>query len=223
MIASILLLLSCLAFLAAVLAGQFRVRHVDVIGAGAASDEVVQASDVVGENIFTVRSDRLISRLDAVPGIDVSRVDTSLPNRVTIYVRVRPAVIAWKRNGQLVEVDRLGEVLGQVKSSSLPLVTGSSLSGTLDAGTVMAVRYASQLLPAQPDGALSTMRYDPKVGLTLVARLGWTALIGKGSPQALVSRVATLASFLHSLHERGRLLTLVDLRNRPAYARFSGP
>jgi cell division septal protein FtsQ len=215
--------MACLGFLAAAVAGEFRVRHVDVIGVGVASDEVIQASDVVGENIFTLRSDQVVSRLAALPDIEVLRVDTSFPSSVKIYVHRRLAVAAWNENGQLFAVDARGVVLSRLKSTRLPLVTGASPNGHLDPGTVAAVIYAWQTLPAQPNGALSTIRYDPLTGLTLVARGEWTASVGKGTPLRLVSRVATLASFLHNSQVRGKVLRYVDLRYRPAYARFAGP
>jgi cell division septal protein FtsQ len=185
-----------------------------------ASDEVVQASDVVGENIFTVRSDGVVSRLAAVPDIEVVRVDTSFPSSVTIYVRPRLPVVAWNQGGKIFQLDTRGVVLGQVKTSSLPQVVGSEPSGHLDPGTVAAVRYAWQTLPRQPNGALSGIQYDPRNGITLVAHGGWTAALGKGTPQLLVSRVAILSNFLQSDQARGRPLTFVDLRVRPAYARF---
>jgi cell division septal protein FtsQ len=220
---AVLLLLACVAFLAAAVAGEFRVRHVDVVGASVASDEVVQASDVLGENIFIVRSDQVIRRLASLHDVEVRRVDLSFPFSVTIYINQRTAVIAWNDMGRLFEVDARGIVLRQVKSSSLPLVTGPSPDGALDPGTVEGVRYAAQLWPVTPTGILAAIRYDPRSGLSLVARANWTATLGKGTAQLLVSRIATLDGFLHNSQVKARHLLVVDLRYRPPFARFAAP
>jgi len=223
---SLLLLAVCLAFLLAAASGVFRVRRVEVVGAGVPATTVVQAADVLGKNIFRLRSDQVVARLSQVPSIVVRRVDLSLPDRVIIYASVRVPLVAWQSGPSLYELDADGRVIRQVRSTSLPTIVGAAASGPQPPGDlvslVQAVHYAAGSLPGVPNGAVSSFRFQPQTGLSIVGRAGWTADLGTGSPQTLVNRVATLAGLLANKRARTRRLQYVDLRSQAPYARFTG-
>jgi POTRA domain, FtsQ-type len=213
-----------MAFLGAAVGGTFRVRHIYIVGAAQVpSDAIIQGAGVLGQNIFTVRSDRVVRQLGAVTQVDVTKVETSLPDRVTIYVHPRIPVLAWKDGRNLYEVDRFGRIVQPVAASRFPLIIGLVPGKHLDVSMVVAVRYALTVLPAVPRGTIATFRIEPRNGLMVIGRAGWAALIGTGTDQTLVARVATLATFLRSPAIRGRSIVLVDLRGRSPYARFGAP
>lgn len=219
---SLLALAGCAAFLGASFAGTFRVREVRVVGADQARGRIMQAAGVTGQNIFTVRSDQIVARLEQVRDVMVQRVDTSFPDTVTIYARPRTALIAWQTGRNLYELDPDGRIIRQVTRTFLPVIVGGDTAGALGPGVVEAVRYAVENLPSAPDGGIATFRFEPASGLTIVGRSGWTALVGTGSVQILVNRIATFAAFLTTIHRQARHFQFVDLRFRVPYARSTG-
>lgn len=219
---SLLLLAACLASLGAAGAGVFRVREVRVVGANLPAEAIVQATGVMGQNIFTVRSDLVVSRLSRVREIVVQRVDTSFPDTVTIHARLRQSLVAWQIGHALYELDPDGRIIRQVQSTRLPVIVGTDTTGALGPGVVEAVRYAVGALPAAPNGAIAIFQFQPHIGLVIVGRSGWTADIGTGSPQTLVNRIATLVSALAAIRAEKRQLEFIDLRYRVPYARFRG-
>jgi cell division septal protein FtsQ len=216
---SALALLACLAVLGASAAGVFRVRHVDVVGAGVPAGLVAQAAGVTGQNIFTVRSDQVVRRLQALPQIEVLRVDTSFPDRVTVHARLRTPVVGWQDRGPLYLVAGDGTVIGQARTTALPVILGAAPP---DPGLIEAVRQARLVLPSAPGGQVAAFRVLPGLGLTIVGRAGWTAEVGSGSAQTLVNRVVTLASILQKVGARSQRLKLVDLRYPEPYLQFAG-
>jgi cell division septal protein FtsQ len=218
-----LALLACVAGLVAAFAGIFTVRQIDVIGSNLPRTAIAQVADVSGHNIFRVRSDAVVSRLGTIPQIIVQRVQTSFPDRVTIYARERIAMAAWRQSGGgLFLVDPNGRIISQVTSTNLPIIQGTAAGSKLGPGVVAAVRYAVQQLPGEPNGAIAGFRFDRGTGLTITGRTGWTADVGRGSPQTLTNRVATLAGFLVRIRNRPQQLKSVDLRYRSPYATFVG-
>ena len=119
----------CLALLGAAVSGVFKVREVSVVGANVPSDAVIAASGVLGQNIFTVQSDQVVSRVSRVREIAVRRVETDFPDRVTIYALARRAMVAWRPSKALYELDPEGRVIRQVTTTSLPVILGSDSRG----------------------------------------------------------------------------------------------
>lgn len=219
----LLALLACIAGLAAAFAGIFTVRQVDVVGKNLPRTAIAQMANVSGHNIFRIRSDAVVSRLSGIPQIVVQQVQTSFPDRVTIYARERIAMAAWRQaGGGLFLVDPDGRIISQVKTTTLPIIQGTAAGSKLGPGVVAAVRYAVQQLPGEPNGAIAGFRFDRGTGLTITGRSGWTADVGSGSPQTLTNRVATLAGFLNRIRNRPQQLKSVDLRYRSPYATFVG-
>lgn len=219
----LLALLACAAGLGAAFTGVFTVRQIDIVGHNLPRTTIARVADVSGHNIFRVRSDGVVSRLASIPQIVVQRVQTSFPDRVTIYARERVAMAAWRQaGGNLFLVDPNGRIITQVKTTTLPIIAGTAPGSKLGAGVVAAVRYAMQQLPNEPNGAIAGFRFDRGTGLTITGRSGWTADVGSGSPQTLTARVATLAGFLARIRNRPQQLKSVDLRYRSPYATFVG-
>lgn len=219
----LLALLACMAGLAAAFAGIFTVRQIDVVGNNLPRSAISQAADVYGHNIFRVRSDAVVSRLGAIPQIVVQQVQTSFPDRVTIYARERIAMVAWQQaGGGLFLVDPDGRIITQVKTTTLPIIRGTAPGSKLGPGVVAAVRYAVRQLPLEPNGAIAGFHFDRGTGLTIAGQTGWIADVGSGSPRTLTNRVATLAGFLTSIRNRPQRLKSVDLRYRSPYATFAG-
>jgi cell division septal protein FtsQ len=219
---SLLGLLACLGCLIGAASGRFTVRQVRVVGANVPSDAVVSASGLVGQNIFTVQSDSVVRRLSSVREIAVRRVETDFPDTVTIYALMRTPLVAWRDGKALYELDPEGRIIRQVTATSLPIVIGPAASGSLGPGVVQAVRYAVVTVPHAPNGAIATLRFEPRNGLTITGRAGWTAVIGRGRPQTMVDRIATLSAVLVKVQARPDHLVFVDLRYRSPFARFSG-
>ena len=220
-------LLACLIVLGGSVYGVFKVRHVDVIGANLPHDDIVFRSQVLGQNIFTVRSDTVVARLSHLHEIVVQRVDTGFPNRVIIYAQERTPVVAWQDGHNLYEIDPNGKFIKPVGSTTLPIIVGqgpiSPAQGVpLSSGDVAAVLYAAQHLPAHPGGAIARFQFAQDTGLSILSRNGWTAIVGSGSAQALCDRIATLGAVLDHLGSRASNLQLVDLRGSAPYYRMRG-
>lgn len=214
---TLLALLACLAALAAGLGGVLTVRNVDVIGPHLPSGTIVQAAGVTGQNIFAVRADQVIDRLSTVPSIEVTRVETSFPDTVRVYASARQPVVVWRSANGLYLVDRTGFPFARVATTNLPIVSGGTRPP--DADTIVAIRYATRLLAAAPNGALSSFAVNPGAGLTITGHSGWKALLGQGSAQIMVTRVATLADLLRVLAGKAQHFSLLDLRGSQPYIR----
>lgn len=199
---SLLVLGASLAMLAAIGAGMFRVQHVRVVGKALPRAEIIQRSGLLGENIFTVQSDEVVSRLAGVGIVAVRRVDVSFPDQVTIYARRRIAMVAWQRGHSLYLLDPDGHVIQQVRAAKLPIIRSGPEGGKLGPGVVTAVREAVRLLPTAPRGAIAGFTFGPVHGLIIDGVAGWHARVGFGSPETMVTRLATLVDLLRRLQDQ---------------------
>lgn len=211
--------MACVAFLIAAIANVFTVRQVQVVGTGLPAQQLVTASDLTGKNIFRVRSDAVIVRLQSVRSVAVTEVDTQFPDTVIIHARLRQRFAAWQRGSSLLIVDPDGRVVDEVKSTTLPVIVGPAQGSSLGPGVVQAVRYAQATLPAAPYGKIARYEFGPIHGLTIVGQSGWRAIAGRGTPAQLDLRIATLAALLRRYGVRAASLSIVDLRQREPYAR----
>lgn len=214
---SIVALLACLGALGAALAGVFTVSGVTVRGGGLPTGAIVRAADVKGANIFAVQSDAVVARVSAIRNVAVQRVETSFPNRVTIFARVRPAMAAWRQGSILYLLDAGGQIIGRTTTTTLPVINSTGASHPLDPAIIVAVRAATRRLPP---GTVAQFRVGAN-GLTILSSAGWTAIVGNGRDQTLVNRIATLAAFLQATRGRPQQLQLVDLRYHVPYARYA--
>lgn len=205
-------------FLFAALSGQFSVRQIRVVGEGLPVARIDQSAGVVGKNIFTVRSDAVIANLAGVQEVAVRRVDVTFPDRVTIYARMRQAMVAWRTAAGLFWLDPDGRIIKSVKATTLPIITSAEQNGSLGPGVVEAVHEAVILLPAAPNGAIAGFHYDPRAGLTITGKSGWQAVVGMGGPRTMANRIAILAQFLRKAHAQGRTFKRLYLQSGAAYA-----
>lgn len=215
-----ILLLACVAFIAAAAAGYFQVRRVQVVGTHLPTRQVVAAANVQGRNIFRIRSDSVIDRVAAVSQIVVTQVETRFPDTVVIRARLRERFAAWRRGSTLYIVDPDGRIVQRATSTTLPVVLSAAEGTALGPGVVQAVRYAQTALPAAPSGAIASYQFDTKRGLTILGTSGWQAIVGAGTPRALDARIATLVAVLRQDPARAATLTFIDLRSSEPYAKF---
>jgi cell division septal protein FtsQ len=207
-----------LGFLFAALSGQFTVRQIQVVGRNLPVEAIDSSAQVVGANIFTVRSDTVVTNLQGLQEIAVRRVDVAFPDRVIIYARRRQAMVAWKTAGGLYLLDSQGRIIKSVRATFLPIITSTEKDRSLGPGVVEAVHEAVRLLPGEPDGAIAAFRYDPSQGLTINGKSGWVALVGMGSRRTMANRIATLAAFLNKVRGDGQTFGRIDLRSSTPYA-----
>jgi len=212
------LALSVLA-LCACLVGVFKVQTIQVVGAGLPAAAMADAAAVSGQNVFTVRSDLVIDRMASLPAVEVTRVETDFPDRVVIYARLREPAIAWQSAHGTLLIDRYGHVLGPATRSTLPLVSGPQPP---DSDTITAVKYALRLLPAAPDGAVAGFSLDRSTGLSIHGRSGWQAVLGSGTAQNLVIRIANLQVVLNTVARNGQRLATADMRHGGAFYHVRG-
>jgi hypothetical protein len=213
-------LLLCLAVLAIAFAGMFKVKTVEVVGAGLPQARIVAVAGVSGTNIFTLKSDAVVARLSAVREIVVTGVETSFPDRVIIHAQLRPSLVAWQTPNGLFVLDLDGRIIDRVAHTTLPIIRGSDRNGGFGPGIVEAVRYAVQALPPAPKGAIATFHYDRTSGLTIDGRAGWHAVVGMGGPIELVRRIAELVAVLQKAPTLSERLVTLDLRFAKPVARF---
>ncbi|GAC1400165.1 MAG: hypothetical protein NVSMB52_13800 [Chloroflexota bacterium] len=208
-----------MALLGMFLSGFFTVTTVQLVGDKLPADQIIPATDVLGKNVFRVRSDQVVERLGHLPAISVDHVEVSFPGQVTVYARVRSPVAAWRTASGTFLLDRSGLQIGQTLRTTLPIITGGNRAP--DGSVVQAVQYAATSIPSTPNGSIAGFRIDPQAGLIIVGSSGWQAVAGTGSAQTMVRRVATLAAFLNAPQTRSRHLTFVDLHYRQPYAKFA--
>ncbi|HZS93595.1 MAG TPA: cell division protein FtsQ/DivIB [Chloroflexota bacterium] len=214
------LLILSLILLGACAGGLFRVRHVEVLGAGPDAGSVAAVAGVGGQNIFDVESDAVVRRVATIPSIAIRRVATNFPGQVVIYAQVRKAAIAWRDGKTLYRISPTGIVMNPIPRTSLPILTGPA-PGSIPEGVVAAVAYAARKLPALPDGAIALFHIRKTGALHIVGRAGWNANLGQGGTQKLVDRVATLAAYLRTLPGK-QIPTTIDMRFPDPVARY-GP
>lgn len=213
-------LLITLIALAAMMLGVFSVQHVEVVGTGLPVQSILKVADVTGKNIVRLRSDAVVTRLQALPSIEVTRVRTVFPNTVTIYARRRVPYLAWQAGAQTYLVDATGRLLGPTGTTTLPVLAGPARSNPPGFAVLQAARYAAGVVASSPDGTVQRLEVDPALGLVIVGKSGWRAIIGTGDPQALVNRVAELSSVLKSIRNGGQRLKFADFRYRGSYYRL---
>lgn len=203
--------------------GVFTVKTVQLVGKGLPSSRILTTAAVSGKNIFSVRSDDVITRLSSVREIVVTGVDTQFPDRVVIHAQLRPSLVAWRTPSGLFVLDMDGRVIDRVERTSLPIIVGSDRGSGFGAGVVQAVRYAVLALPTAPKGGIAVLSYDGRNGLSITGRAGWHAVVGTGSPQSLVRRIAELVAILKTAARKSESLVTLDLRYPKPVGRFVGP
>lgn len=129
----------------------FGVRNVEVVGAGAVSEQDITAAAEVrsGEPLARVDVDAVRSRVAALPGVAAVRVRRAWPSTLRITVTERVAVAVAREGGGLWLVDAQGVLFQQVTAApgDLPTLRFDSFDPTDP--RVRAALAVTDALPAQ--------------------------------------------------------------------------
>jgi hypothetical protein len=191
----------------------------------------------VGDNIFMVRSDEIKRRLAAIPTLRIGRVYTRLPNQVIVEATYKRKVAIWRTPEAAYGVDADGEVL-QVWKRPFPHwgpmglpVFDEGYDSTIKRGKrllvgqsiaveplTMALNVRSRL-PASLVPLVKGYLYRPFVGITIIGRANWWALVGLDYSSNLDVRLSTLEAALEQVPPYIGPGDCVDLRSEQQYYR----
>ncbi len=124
----------------------FATSTTEVAGNTWTSDDAVLAALAVpdGQNVFTVRTTELESRLTGLPAVQDASVTVALPDRILVDVVEREALVAWRVGDRRFLVDADGFLFGELPQDAggtvdeLPVVDDRrAASRTLDVGTTL--------------------------------------------------------------------------------------
>jgi hypothetical protein len=172
--------------------------------------QVIALCNCLGKNIFLVRPDDIKKHLEQIPSLVVTRVYTSLPNKLYVDATYKKRVAIWRTPEAAYAVAADGEVLQVWKlpfpkrawkglpvfeegyDSSLKqghrLLVGEHVSvSALTMARSLRSRVTAQLRPL-----VKAYLYRPYSGITMIGRADWWALFGMDSSSALDVRIASL-------------------------------
>jgi cell division septal protein FtsQ len=197
--------------------------------------DIIAALDIpAGQNLFTLNTALVASRLDGIPAVEGVKVTVALPDEVRVAVTERQALLVWQASGHRFLVDGTGMLFADLGDSpsaaaaSLPvvvdqrsaatlLVVGSTLDGViLDA----ALRLGS-LTPSDLDSSASGLgiTVDDSDGFKVTALpAGWTAVFGFYTPtlrttDLIPGQVRLLRSLLFGREDKVGRIILADDRS----------
>lgn len=221
-----LLVLSCVLLSVFLWDDRFQVRSVAVKGATLVDEqEIIAAAGLAGKPIFLLNSRAVTHELTAAFGcFERVRVQTRLPDRVTIQVTEESAMLLWERQGTYWWVDNEGRVLSLAGGrGELPIVhdrsgldvsTGSRIAG-------VPWEYVRETIAALP--AVSDFEYTLEDGLIVfVTTERWPVYLGSDGNPAY--KVAVLRELTAALTTESAEVVYIDLKNerRPAIKMGSG-
>ncbi len=180
--------------------GAFTARHTTVTGATWTPQDAILAALAIpsSQNLFTVSSTALASRLADIPAIRTTHVMVALPDEIRVAVTERQALVIWRIGSHRYLVDDTGYLFGELGDSppaaaaAMPVIEDArsvaaalSVGTSIDPVTLDAALRIGSLTPADLGSAAKgfTIRVDDKDGFTVVARpTGWTAVFGFYTP-----------------------------------------
>jgi cell division septal protein FtsQ len=194
------LLLGVAGLYGAVSSEAFTLRHTDVTGLTWTSEDAVLTALAVpdDQNLFSLRTGDLETRLTTIPAIEGASVTVALPDVLQVAVTERTALLVWKVGDRRLLVDRTGLLFAEPDGApspvadALPVVDDRRLAS---AGLIV----GSELDPVVLDAALRLGSLRPvdvgSAGTGLGIRLddangfvidgvpaGWTAIFGFYTP-----------------------------------------
>jgi cell division septal protein FtsQ len=214
----------------------FAARRTEVAGATWTSPDTILAALAIpsGQNVFTVSSEALAGRLDAIPAIRSVRVTVALPDEIKVAVSERQALVVWQAVGHRYLVDETGLLFADLgdaapdAAASLPVVEdtraaaqGLAVGATLDPVTLDAALRLGSLTPADIGSSASSLAIsvDDTNGFTVAAvPAGWTAVFGFYTPtlrttDLIPGQVRLLRSLLYGREDKVGQIILADDRS----------
>lgn len=197
----------------------FTVTNINVVGRGLPVRQIVDASEVQGRNVFTIRGASVATHLQRVPNILVTGVDLSLPSTVTIHALVRRPILGWRQKSILLLIDKYGRLIERTAATKLPIIhnntpTTVGLGRYIPSSIEVAASYVRHALPG---AGINGFSLDVKRGLILHSSQGWNADLGRPVGRGLVTRVAMLKEVISTTAQAGKRLIFVDLRSQAPY------
>ena len=200
------------------------------------SEEAVLAALAVpdGQNVFTVKTTELESRLTSLPGVQDATVTVALPDRILVDVAEREALVAWRVGDRRFLVDADGLLFGELTADAaggadaLPVVDDRrAASRTLDVGTTLdavSLDAALRLGSLSPEdvgssGERLTIRVDDENGFVVRGRpADWSAIFGFYTPtlrptDIIPGQVRLLRSFIAGREDEVLRVILADERS----------
>jgi cell division protein FtsQ len=214
--------------LAMLTASQCRVEQIVVRRHSAAADEAVtrvtQLSQVIGQNIFLLNTDRVARELASIPSVLSVQVVPRLPNTVEIDIVERVPIATWQTPGGAFLVDDQGLLLAEAQNAPpdparlvVQDTTGRELrlGERVDQRSLLAARELILALPAA-GAQVQGVEYSPQ-GLVLVTDGGRRVVIGEA--RDLNVKLANLAAILDLARRQNLDVRFIDLRprDRPFY------
>jgi cell division protein FtsQ len=197
----------------------FRVNTVVVLGTEIVDpNAVVAAADVQGNSMFTLDTEGVAKRIEALPGVRSVSVQRDLPRGVTIQVQEQQAWGFWQTAGIRAVIDAEGRVLEKARppdenaptiyeAGGVPLRPG----GSADRDTVILV---TRLLS---DGTFQRLgvtpqrfEFDRGSGLTIRVDGGPSAVFGDSHDYEF--KVAAWAALVDQIRKQQISAGEVDLR-----------
>lgn len=206
----------------------FRIRHVEVTGAGAVSDlEVRERIDALldGKTVFTVDEDELAERISELPFVRSVRVERHLPGGLQLHVvEYRPLALGLASGdggGQFWLVARDGRVLATARrtdwSGRIPTVT--LRHDDIKPGDHVDDEPALRLLSSRPTS--STLEFEKIVAdeYAITAQLVGGVEVRFGRPVALRQKLLVAEAMLQQAARKDLTPRYVDVTvpGKPAF------
>jgi hypothetical protein len=200
------------------------------------SEEAVLAAMAVpaGQNVFTLDTTALESRLTALPAIRDATVTVALPDGILVDVAEREALVAWRVGERQFLVDEDGFLFGEVPadavggSDALPVIDDRraasralGVGATLDGPSLDAAFRLGSLRPSDvgSTGDRLTIRVDDENGFIIRGRpADWSAIFGFYTPtlrptDIIPGQVRLLKSLIYGREEEVLRVILADERS----------
>ena len=245
--AALLVLLAALAGLYGLSASSaFSARKIAVTGASwTPQDEILAALAIPsGQNLFTLDTASVASRLDGLPAVRAVKVSVALPDEIRVAVTERQALVVWQAGGRRFLVDATGLLFSELgdqppaAAAQLPVIDDQratpeplTVGSTLDPVTLDAALRLGSLTPADLGSAATglAIKVDDTDGFTVSSvPKGWDAVFGFYTPtlrttDLIPGQVRLLRSLLYGREANAGRIILADDRSGTYIPRGSAP
>jgi len=203
------------------MSGIFAVRHIDIIGTDAVTQEEILAVSGIelGMNIFSVNEDLAEELLPIIARVETAQVDKRLPGTIEVFITEREPVAIMSTGKAVVELDSTGRILDRyttVSGDALPLITGVDITGQgLVAGCFIkgkGLQKALDILSAMPEDAedIGEINVSDPEYIKLYTLNGPEVRLG-GSEDFAEKYAIYSAIIKESQYEEGRALRYIDV------------